>query len=738
MLKKLACLLLVLLLMLSPGLNLTRSVVSANGESDYLKVNGRYLYDPRGDRIIVRGVENFFGWGLYQSGECIDEIAKTGANAIRILPNMSQLTLAEVENLIQKAISKGMIVYITPANVSNNVAWFCQSNVKALMDRYSKYLVLDAVGETTHATDAEWVSDVVDAIRTMRAYGYKHPLCVISRNYGRNPHTILNNAQYVLNQDPERNVIFGVQVYWTDWYISQYGMTIEQACSIFAQQNFMVQVGVCAGCSELWAGAYDYRTLIEECHQNNLSWLYWDWHNPYGSLDSLSYDGIYGHWNSNSQHPYGANFGQWIAVSSPYSIQNTAQKTPFLLESMGSPPPGTGTGLLGEYYDNMNFTNLKLTRTDATVNFDWGSGSPDPSIGSDTFSVRWTGQVEPLYSETYTFYTVTDDGVRLWVNNQLIIDKWVDQSSTEWSGTISLSAGQKYDIKMEYYENGGGALAKLLWSSSRQPKQVIPASQLYPGTTQPPPPPPGNLMAYDPMSASTGPLHGASSGSGWGGAWQVQNNNTAVPGYNISNSSPMSYGSLARSGNYAIGGREYLTSGRRLDTSSNGPFKDYLSGTSGLIGASGKTLWMSFLLRKDANNDQPCYVFTSNEPTVWYPHTPLVSAGYFGSPSHSGGTRYWTLKIGTSSYYRTNVPVTIGQTVLLVVKIEFGSTNTVSLYVNPSSLGGNPPSSPSASATATSSLAFRNFGYYGGEGTNQSSLDEIRFGDSFAAVTPVN
>jgi len=117
------------------------------------------------------------------------------------------------------------------------------------------------------------------------------------------------------------------------------------------------------------------------------------------------------------------------------------------------------------------------------VNFDWGSGSPDASIGADTFSARWMGQVQAQFTETYTFYTVSDDGVRLWVNGQLVVDSWVDQGPTEHSGTIALSAGQKYDLKMEYYENGGGATAKLLWSSASTPKQVIPQNQLYPVAT---------------------------------------------------------------------------------------------------------------------------------------------------------------------------------------------------------------------------------------------------------------
>jgi len=141
---------------------------------------------------------------------------------------------------------------------------------------------------------------------------------------------------------------------------------------------------------------------------------------------------------------------------------------------------GGGTGLTGDYYDNMDFTGFALSRVDPTVNFQWGTGSPDASMGVDTFSVSWTGQVEPQYSETYTFYTNTDDGVRLWVDDQLIIDQWVDQAPTEVSGNIALSAGVKYDIEMEYYENGGGAVAELRWSSVSQPKQIIPQSQLYP------------------------------------------------------------------------------------------------------------------------------------------------------------------------------------------------------------------------------------------------------------------
>jgi VCBS repeat-containing protein len=154
---------------------------------------------------------------------------------------------------------------------------------------------------------------------------------------------------------------------------------------------------------------------------------------------------------------------------------------------------GAGTGLKGEYYDNMDFTSLAVTRVDPTVGFDWGSGAPDPSMGADTFSVRWTGKIEPLYSETYTFRTYTDDGIRLWVDSQLVVENWTDHGPTSNTGTISLTAAVQYDIQLDFYENGGGAVCQLYWSSASQSEEIVPQSQLYEpvGDTTPPADPTG-------------------------------------------------------------------------------------------------------------------------------------------------------------------------------------------------------------------------------------------------------
>ncbi|MBL9146158.1 MAG: Ig-like domain repeat protein [Verrucomicrobiaceae bacterium] len=124
-----------------------------------------------------------------------------------------------------------------------------------------------------------------------------------------------------------------------------------------------------------------------------------------------------------------------------------------------------GTGLKGEYFDNVDFTNLKLTRTDAQVNFDWGTGSPDASIGADTFSVRWSGLLLVPETASYTFSTLNSDGVRLYINGVLVIDDYADQATSWKDGTpVNLTAGQMVDVQLEYYENTGSAVAKLKWT----------------------------------------------------------------------------------------------------------------------------------------------------------------------------------------------------------------------------------------------------------------------------------
>ena len=123
---------------------------------------------------------------------------------------------------------------------------------------------------------------------------------------------------------------------------------------------------------------------------------------------------------------------------------------------------------------------LKTTKVVPVVNFDYGTGSPDPLVTSDTFQIRFTGKVVPRFSETYTFFVQSDEGVRLWVNGTLLIDNWVTQTATEKMANIALTAGTPVSIRLEYFENTGSASVRLRWYSASQYYQIIPTNRLRP------------------------------------------------------------------------------------------------------------------------------------------------------------------------------------------------------------------------------------------------------------------
>lgn len=190
--------------------------------------------------------------------------------------------------------------------------------------------------------------------------------------------------------------------------------------------------------------------------------------------------------------------GNWTLTRQPGNVTTTGTGTTTTItglnpgtysftvanEDLGGNCPGSGDGLKAEYFNNMALSGTaSMTRTDATIDFNWGNGGPGSPINNDNFSVRWSGKVQACYSQTYTFYTQSDDGIRLWVDGTQVINNWTDHGSTTNTGTIYLTAGQKYDIVLEFYENGGQALAQLSWSCASQAQQIIPQSQLYSSTT---------------------------------------------------------------------------------------------------------------------------------------------------------------------------------------------------------------------------------------------------------------
>jgi len=219
----------------------------------------------------------------------------------------------------------------------------------------------------------------------------------------------------------------------------------------------------------------------------------------------------------------------------------------------------TGTGLFGEYFSDPNLTTLAFNRVDTAIDFNWGINAPEAVIPSDNYSVRWSGKIQPQYTENYNFYLNADDGVRLWIDGEVVIDAWnhsdlkadanvdgvVDSSDfsalmngygmtagaskqlgdfnrdrkvntidfnqlagefgqtaifglQEFDGQITLEAGARYDFKLEYWESTENSSIQLLWESPSQARQIVPGERLYPPT-----PTAGSLPGETPSLSSS-------------------------------------------------------------------------------------------------------------------------------------------------------------------------------------------------------------------------------------------
>jgi hypothetical protein len=154
---------------------------------------------------------------------------------------------------------------------------------------------------------------------------------------------------------------------------------------------------------------------------------------------------------------------------------------------------GNGNGLKAEYFNDASLSKAAFARTDVCVCFlDWNQLGVHYKITSGSYSIRWSGKVMPHFSEDVTFSVETGGGIRLYVDGKLVIDSWNEQyPGILKSSAINLLGGQKYDIKLEYFNTDNRSNIGLLWQSASLPLEYVPMGQLFsdPVGTQPPPPP---------------------------------------------------------------------------------------------------------------------------------------------------------------------------------------------------------------------------------------------------------
>lgn len=234
-------------------------------------------------------------------------------------------------------------------------------------------------------------------------------------------------------------------------------------------------------------------------------------------------------------------------------------------------------------------------------------------------------------------------------------------------------------------------------------------------------------VAHEPFDYAIGPLHGVGSAPSFGfsGTWQVEQ--AISPGYAITGNESLTYGQLGVTGRYMTGGNSWQTCGRSLPVTT--AFLPWKRSSDNFIGKDGTTLWISYLAKPLKSNVSMKFSLDDSISVVHDNNKRLNIKQVSG---------FWHLSLMNGAVAApTSVAVTANTTYFLVTKIEFNSTDTVSLYVNPA-LGATPPATPSATAsTAEANFRFDEFQLYPGTAAGDGNFDEIRFGATWESVVPI-
>ncbi len=302
--------------------------ISFNSQQKFIKktcyVKGRFLYAPNGEKIILRGI-NKMNVVTDPSGEkSFPEIAKTGANTVRIMWATWGGKGEKLDIIIGNCIKHQMIPIIELHDATGKwnkldecVNFWLQKDVVATIKKYQKYLLLNIANEagTDTVSQRNFTITYGAIIKKMRTAGINIPLMIDAANWGRNESYILTNAKELVAADPLHNLIFS----WHIWDSGISEIRIQTAIQASIKLNINLLIGEFASIEVKCKCCIPYKFIMQYCQQQQIGWLAWSW--GVGNADCAAMD-----MTKTESFESLYDWGLEVAVTDPYSIKNTSSR----------------------------------------------------------------------------------------------------------------------------------------------------------------------------------------------------------------------------------------------------------------------------------------------------------------------------------------------------------------------------------------------------------------------------
>ncbi len=304
-----------------------------------ITVKGRHIYDPCGEVLIMRGVNEMFIWSSDVTGELtMPEIARTGANTVRIVwvtdASNDNATADNLDKALQNAIDNKMFPMPELHDATGRldrvpalVDYWTRPDIVEILKKHEEYLLLNIANEAGdhNVTASEFREVYAHAIARIRATGLRCPLVIDASGWGQDITILQETGPWLLEQDPERNLIFSVHTWWidddgsTDRIINELQRSVDMELPLIVGE--FAPMGV--KCKE-W---FDYKTLMEECQRHGIGWLAWSWGLARnGDCELMDMTGGEKRGTFEGLH----SWGKEVAVTDPNSIINTSVRTHYL------------------------------------------------------------------------------------------------------------------------------------------------------------------------------------------------------------------------------------------------------------------------------------------------------------------------------------------------------------------------------------------------------------------------